>query len=173
MKKLAVLTLLMLFFTAVLYAEEAGYKPTLEEKWGEQAYVSEAFFMYPGASAGLRFEMKLDDSLSAGGSIVYGFQGIAQSFGLRVEGFFYPQGHALNAWFVGPLAGVYNLNTQFSGPVFFSLGAQGGYRWIFDNITVAPRVLVQYGLGYDAMMKIRGGAAGFEYSAGVSAGWAF
>jgi hypothetical protein len=165
--------LLLTFFAGVVCAEETSYNPTYLEDWAKQERVVEVFFMYPGSSAGIRYEMKIDDTLSAGASINYNFAGNAQSYGARVECNFYPQAHALNAWFAGPFAGVYNLNTEFSGPVFFSLGAQAGYRWIFDFITVTPRVMIQYGLGYEAEKKIWAGAGGFIYAAGLSAGYAF
>lgn len=173
MKKAIIAAFLMSVFAGIISADEAEYKATIFEEWSKQANVVEAFFLYPGASTGVRYEMKIDDTTSAGAALNYNFAGLAQSYGLRLEWFFYPQAHALNAWFTGPFAGVYNLNTEHSGAVIFSIGVQGGYRWIFDNITLAPNVMLQYGLGYEAEKKIWTGAAGFIYAAGLSAGYAF
>ena len=173
MKKNLILTVLFMAFAGIVYAEDAVYKPTYVEDWAKQGNVVELFFMYHGYSSGIRYERKIDDVISAGVSLNYNFAGDAPSYGARLECFFYPQAHTLSAWFVGPFAGAYNSNAEESGPVFFSLGAQGGYRWIFDYITVTPRAMVQYGLGGGAARKIWNGAAGFIYGAGLSAGVAF
>jgi hypothetical protein len=173
MKKAVFILCFILLAAFAISAEEATYKPTVLEDWAKQASVIEVFFLYPGASSGLRYEMKIDDTISAGGSINYNFAGDAQSYGIRLECNFYPQSHGLNAWFVGPFAGSYNLNSAVPGAVFFSLGAQGGYRWIFDYITLAPRVMIQYGIGYEGERKIVTGSGGFIYALGLSAGYAF
>jgi len=173
MRKIMIITVFVLVVAGIISAEEATYKPTVLEDWAKQASVIEVFFLYPGVSSGLRYETKIDDTISAGGSVIYGFVDDAQSYGIRLECYFYPQSHGLNAWFVGPFAGSYNLNSATPGAVFFSLGAQGGYRWIFDCITLAPRAMIQYGLDYEGEKKIIKGAGGFIYAVGVSAGYAF
>ena len=172
MNRILIVTAFILIATGIVFADDAVYKPTILEDWAKQASVIEAFFLYPGASLGVRYETKIDDTISAGGSVSYNFVDDLPSYGIRLECSFYPQVHGLNAWFVGPFAGVYNLNTAAPGHFFFSLGAQGGYRWIFDRITLAPRAMIQYGIGYEGETKISKGAGGFIYGIGLSAGYA-
>jgi len=162
-----------ILLAAAAFADDAVYKPTIFEDWAKQTSVIEVFFLYPGASLGARYETKLDDTISVGGSVDYNFVDDMPSCGIRLECSFYPQSHGLNAWFVGPFAGIYSLNTASPGPVLFSLGAQGGYRWIFDHISLAPRAMIQYGIGYAGETKISKGAGGFIYGLGLSAGYAY
>ncbi len=149
------------------------YAPVYYEEWSEKASLAEAYLLFPGFSAGARYEMKIDDSMSAAVSVNMGFSGAEPSAGARLELLFYPQSHSLNAWFLGPFAGVYNSLSGPAGPVFFSLGSQAGYRWVFDSWSFSPRALIQYGLGPEAEKKISGGAGGFIYGLALCGGMMF
>jgi hypothetical protein len=162
----------LIIFATISFCQEASYKPTYYDEWAKQGNVLEIFGFLPGFSAGLRYETRIDDGLSAAADAYYNVAGGPQSYGGRLECNFYPQSHSPNAWFAGPFAGGFNMSGADSNGFFLSLGAQAGYRWIFDSWTLAPRVLIQYGMGLGGN-KGASGAGGLACGAGAGAGKAF
>jgi hypothetical protein len=162
----SILTIIfLLIFSSILFCQDAAYKPTYYEEWALPASVLEVFAYYPYESAGLRYEVVLDDFKDVFAEAAYNFDESWQGYGGRIGCDFYPQQHSPNAWFAGPFAGVYNINAG-TGGLIISLGGQAGYRWIFDGWTLAPAVMAQFGIG-------PAGYGGFAGGLGVNGGIPF